>query len=204
MNLINRIKTAFSIYWSFFKIGGLTFGGGLTMLPMLERELIQNKKYITEEELLDCYAIGQCTPGIIAVNTATFVGYKKAGILGGILGTLGMVSPSIIIILFVASFLNFFIDNIWFFRIMIGVRGVVCALLLNTVFSLGKKTLRSGITWTIFGCVFLASFFFKVSTILMVLFSAIAGIILDKFGLLGIPGLGKKSKTKSEGENQNE
>ena len=78
-----------NLYWSFFKIGGLTFGGGLTMLPMLEHELVQNKKWVTEEELLDCYAIGQCTPGIIAVNTATFVGYKKGKVLGGIFSVPG-------------------------------------------------------------------------------------------------------------------
>ena len=74
---MERIKNLFQLYWSFFKIGGLTFGGGLSMLPMLERELVQRRKWVTEEEILDFYAIGQCTPGIIAVNTATFVGYKK-------------------------------------------------------------------------------------------------------------------------------
>ena len=71
---MERIKNLFQLYWSFFKIGGLTFGGGLSMLPMLERELVQRRKWVTEEEILDFYAIGQCTPGIIAVNTATFVG----------------------------------------------------------------------------------------------------------------------------------
>ena len=128
-----KIKLLLQIYWSFFKIGGLTFGGGLTMLPMLEHELIEKRNWISEEELLDCYAIGQCTPGIIAVNTATFVGYKKAGIAGGIFSTLGMVSPSILIISIIANFLREFMDNKWFIHAMMGVRGVVCALLMNTV-----------------------------------------------------------------------
>ena len=101
---MERIKNLFQLYWSFFKIGGLTFGGGLSMLPMLERELVQRRKWVTEEEILDFYAIGQCTPGIIAVNTATFVGYKKEKILGGIFATLGMISPSIIVISLVAAF----------------------------------------------------------------------------------------------------
>ena len=76
------------LYIAFLRIGGLTFGGGLAMLPMLKFELVEKKKWITEEDLLDCYAIGQCTPGIIAVNTATFVGYKRKGVLGGIVSTL--------------------------------------------------------------------------------------------------------------------
>ena len=108
---MERIKNLFQLYWSFFKIGGLTFGGGLSMLPMLERELVQRRKWVTEEEILDFYAIGQCTPGIIAVNTATFVGYKKEKILGGIFATLGMISPSIIVISLVAAFFEMFLSR---------------------------------------------------------------------------------------------
>uniref|UniRef100_UPI00388F4185 chromate transporter n=1 Tax=Treponema sp. TaxID=166 RepID=UPI00388F4185 len=103
---MTRIKMILNLYWSFLKIGGLTFGGGLTMLPMLEHELVKKNKWITEEELLDCYAIGQCTPGIIAVNTATFVGYKKEKVLGGIFATLGMITPSLVIITVAAMFLQ--------------------------------------------------------------------------------------------------
>lgn len=93
-----KLKKMAELYISFFKIGGLTFGGGLAMLPMLQREVVEARKWCTDEELLDMYAIGQCTPGIIAVNTATYVGYRQAGFLGGVFGTLGVISPSIIII----------------------------------------------------------------------------------------------------------
>ena len=117
---MNKIKSLFQLFWTFFKIGGLTFGGGLTMLPMLERELVQHRKWVTSEELLDIYAIGQCTPGIIAVNTATFVGYKRDKISGGIASTLGMISPSLIIIILVAAFLKNFIDNVWVSHAMMG------------------------------------------------------------------------------------
>ena len=88
-----KLKKMAELYISFFKIGGLTFGGGLAMLPMLQREVVEDRKWCTDEELLDMYAIGQCTPGIIAVNTATYVGYKQAGFLGGVSGTLGVISP---------------------------------------------------------------------------------------------------------------
>lgn len=176
---MKNIKILFELYWSFFKIGGLTFGGGLTMLPMLEHELIQKRKWITEEELLDCYAIGQCTPGIIAVNTATFVGYKKAGVAGGIFSTLGMISPSLIIITVVANFLEEFMGNPWFRHAMMGVRGVVCALLMNTVINLGKKSLKKLVPWIIAVVILVLAILTKLPTIVLVLIAAAAGIIID-------------------------
>lgn len=177
---MNKFKTLCQLFWSFFKIGGLTFGGGLTMLPMLEHELVDKRNWITEEDLLDCYAIGQCTPGIIAINTATFVGYKKEGVLGGIFATLGMVCPSLIIITLVASVLNVFMENKWFQHALNGIRGVVCALLINTVLNLGKKSLKTKFAWIIFAVILLVAFFFKVPTIVMVIFAAITGLIMDQ------------------------
>lgn len=174
-----KIKLLLELYWSFFKIGGMTFGGGLTMLPMLEHELVEKRKWITEEELLDCYAIGQCTPGIIAVNTATFVGFKKAGVAGGIFGTLGMVSPSILIITLVANFLKVFMTNEIFIHAMMGVRGVVCALLLNTVITLGKKSLKKIVNWIIALVILVLGFFTKLPTVVLVLMAAAAGIIIN-------------------------
>ena len=128
----------FDLYLTFFRIGILTFGGGLTMLPLLKYELVESKKWISEEKLLDCYAIGQCTPGIIAVNTATYVGYLKSGVFGGIIATLGMVSPSVIIITIVAVFLNNFMEYAIVQHALVGIRGAVCALMLNTVYTLAK------------------------------------------------------------------
>lgn len=175
-----KFKDLCELFWSFFKIGGLTFGGGLTMLPMLEHELVDKRNWITSEELLDCYAIGQCTPGIIAVNTATFVGYKKDKVLGGIFATLGMVCPSLIIITLIASVLNNFMDNVWFQHALMGIRGVVCALLLNTVFNLGKKSLKTKFAWIIFAVILLIALFLNIPTVLMVIFAAIAGLIMDQ------------------------
>ena len=105
------MKEYLELYWAFFRIGGLTFGGGLSMLPMLKYELVEKKKWVSEEQLLDCYAVGQCTPGIIAVNTATYVGYLKKGLSGAIWGTAGMISPSILLITTLCLFLNNFMDG---------------------------------------------------------------------------------------------
>lgn len=190
-----KIKLLFEIYWSFFKIGGLTFGGGLTMLPMLENELVEKRKWITEEELLDCYAIGQCTPGIIAINTATFVGYKKAGVAGGIFGTLGMISPSILIITIVANFLKAFMTAETFVHAMMGVRGVVCALLMNTVINLGKKSLKNLQAWVFAIAILLLALFTTLPTIILVLMAAVASIGIDFIK-------NKSKKTKGESENE--
>lgn len=182
---MERLKRLLQLYWSFFKIGGLTFGGGLSMLPMLERELVQKRKWVTEEEILDCYAIGQCTPGIIAVNTATFVGYKKEKILGGIFATLGMISPSIIVITLVAAFFELFLSNKWFAHAMMGVRSVVCAMLIDTIINLGKKCLKTPFAWIICVAVLVLGFFTKIPTVVLVLMAAFAGVIFNEIKLKG-------------------
>lgn len=195
---MNKIKSLGQLFWSFFKIGGLTFGGGLTMLPMLERELVDKRNWVTEEELLDCYAIGQCTPGIIAVNTATFVGYKREKVAGGIIATLGMVCPSILIITVVALFLRNFMDNVWFGHAIMGIRGVVCALLVNTVINLGKKSLKSIFAWIVCAVVFVLAFFTKLPTVIIVILAAVSGIVMMLIKT-------KKDKSKElKGEDKNE
>lgn len=179
----SRLKLCTELYGAFFRIGIFTFGGGLTMLPMLKYEVVEKRNWTTEEELLDCYAIGQCTPGIIAVNTATYVGYKKGGILGGIWATFGMVSPSLIIITLIAAFLRQFMDNAWLGHALMGVRGIVCALMLNTVLTLAKKSLIHPICWCVCAVVLALAVFTPVPTIILVVLSAAAGILLARFGM---------------------
>jgi len=174
------MKELFALYWAFFRIGGLTFGGGLTMLPMLKYELVEKRDWISEEQLLDCYAIGQCTPGIIAVNTATYVGYLRKGVAGGIMATLGMVSPSVLIITIIAMCLENFMDNVWLQHALMGVRGVVCALMLNTVITLAKKSLVSPVTYIICGLAFIAAMFTNIPLIVIVLCAGFAGIMIEK------------------------
>ncbi len=176
---MERLNILMTLYWTFLRIGGLTFGGGLTMLPMLEYELVKKHHWLEEDELLDCYAIGQCTPGIIAINTATFVGYKKEKVLGGIFSTLGMVTPSLVIITVIAMFLQNFMDNVWLQHALMGVRGVVCALMLNTVLNLGKKSLTCKSAWGICAVAFLIALFKGLPTVVIVILAAIAGIIID-------------------------
>lgn len=174
-----KLKLYKELYFSFMRIGGLTFGGGLSMLPMLKYELVETKKWISEDELIDCYAIGQCTPGIIAVNTATYVGYKKAGVIGGIISTLGMITPSVIIITLVAAFLEQFMDNIYLHRILMGVRGAVCAMMLNTLITMGKKSLISVSAWIICAVALAIILFIDIPSIFIVLIGGITGVIIS-------------------------
>lgn len=176
------MRELLSLYIAFFKIGGLTFGGGLTMLPMLKHELVENKKWVTEDEILDYYAVGQCTPGIIAVNVATFVGYKKKGVIGGIFSTLGMISPSLIIVSILALFLDQFMDNAIVAHAVGGIKVVVCALMLQTVLTMAKKTVTSIITAIVCCVAFLLAMFTDIPTVLIVVLAGLFGILLYKTG----------------------
>ena len=176
-----KTKKICDLYISFFKIGGLTFGGGLAMLPMLQREVVRKHQWCTEEELLDIYAIGQCTPGIIAVNTATYVGYQQAGFLGSVAGTLGMVSPSLIIICLVASILQNFIHMPAVLHALAGIRIVVCALMLNTVFTMAKKGIIDKLGALGFVTAFLLACFTPVPTALVIVLAGLTGIIAKHF-----------------------
>ena len=130
------------LFVTFAKIGVCTFGGGYAMLPILQRELVEQRGWATEEELTDYFAIGQCTPGIIAVNTATFVGHKQKGAPGGVVATLGLVFPCLVIIMLIAAFLQNFAHLAVVTHAFNGVRACVCALILSSVLKLRKSSVK--------------------------------------------------------------
>ena len=163
------------LFTAFFKIGLFTFGGGMSMLPMLQRELVESKQWLTEEEILNYFAIGQCTPGIIAVNVATFCGYKRAGLSGAIVSTIGIVCPSWIVITLIASSISRFSDIEWIQRAMKGIYVAVAALLARAVFTFGKKIITDFVTAGIAAGAFLAMSVWNVSGILIVLVAGIIG-----------------------------
>ena len=136
------MRELWKLFKIFFKVGLFTFGGGYAMLPLLKAEVVDKRKYLSEEELLDLYSIGQCTPGIIAVNVATFIGYNQAKIKGAIAATLGMIVPSVVIITLIASVLKNFMDNRYVVYAFYGIRICVVALILNIIYDLAKKNLR--------------------------------------------------------------
>ena len=166
---MTKPKELFKLFIAFFKIGALTFGGGYAMLPMLEREVVVKHKWATMEELMDYFAIGQCTPGVIAVNTATFVGYKKFGNIGGIIATLGVICPSVIIISLIASVLSVIYENPIVQHAFAGIGVAVCAILVQAILKIGKAGLSDWFTWVVAAVAFVLSMLFDVSTILIVI-----------------------------------
>ena len=174
------MKLLLSLFITFAKVGVMTFGGGYAMLPILQREVVENKGWATEEELADWFAIGQCTPGVIAVNTATFAGRKVKGNIGGIVATLGIVFPSIVIISLLAGVITTFADVAWVKNAFAGIRVCVCVLILNAVVKLWKKSVVDWKTFLIFLLVFTGSVFLNISPVLYVLAAALAGIVVKE------------------------
>jgi len=170
------------LFLTFAKVGVMTFGGGYAMLPILQREVVENKGWATEEELMDYYAIGQCTPGIIAVNTATFIGQKYKGIPGSIVTTIGVVFPSVVIISLLASVIEAFSHIVWVQHAFGGIRVCVCVLIANAVLKLYKKAVVDRLTLFIFLSVALGSYLLDMSPVIFVLTAAIAGILLQGKG----------------------
>ncbi len=176
------MKLLLQLFFTFAKVGVMTFGGGYAMLPILQREIVENKGWATEEELMDYFAIGQCTPGIIAVNTATFVGQKTKGFFGAIFATLGIVFPSLIIISLLAGVIEAFSHLVWVQNAFGGIRICVCVLILNAVVKLFKKAVLDIPTLLIFLLVTLGSILLPVSPVVFVAIAAVAGIILKALG----------------------
>ncbi len=172
------MKELFELFFTFAKMGVMTFGGGYAMLPILQKEVVEKKKWATEEEVMDYFAIGQCTPGVIAVNTATFIGQKRKGILGGILATLGVVFPSLIIISLLAGVIEAFSHIEWVQHAFGGIRICVCVLILNAVVKLLKKAVIDWKTLVIFIIVMVGSTFTSLSPVVFVLIAAALGIAI--------------------------
>lgn len=162
----------------FMQIGVCTFGGGYAMLSLLQRVVVEKYHWATEEELMDYYAIGQCTPGIIAINTSTFIGYKQAGLLGALVATLGFAAPSIVIILIIALFVQNFADLAVVAHAFAGIRVCVCVLILDAVIKLGKKALVSKASIGIFIVIMALAVFTPIDTIILILMAGLAGFIL--------------------------
>lgn len=173
----NRIMQYLTIYWTMFKIGITTFGGGYAMVAIIDRELGDRKHWIDKEELLNYIAISQITPGVIAVNVSTFVGRKKAGVPGAIFATLGVITPSLIIIMTIALLITNFADNEYVKHAFAGIRVCVCVLIINATIGFIRKTVVDVLTFIIFLCVFLTAAFTRIETVYIVLAVILCSVI---------------------------
>lgn len=174
------MQTLWQLYSAFFRIGILTFGGGYAMLPMLTREVVEKHRWATENDIMDYYVIAQCTPGVIAVNTATFVGARVAGNLGGVIATLGVVSPSYVIISIIAAFLRQFSDLEIIQHAFAGISIAVCALVLSAVWKLVKKSAIDRLTIAVLAVTAVLSAFYGISPVIIVLAASCIGILAKR------------------------
>lgn len=171
------MKELWELFITFARIGVMTFGGGYAMLPILQRDIVESKGWATDEELADYFAVGQCTPGIIAVNTATFIGQKRRGAAGGVAATLGMVFPSIVIISILAGLITNFADIALVKNAFAGIRVCVCVLIFNAVCKLWKSAVKSKLSFAIFLAVAVGAYFLDVSPAIFVIIAAAVGLI---------------------------
>ena len=175
------MKELITLFTSFFKIGIMTFGGGYAMLPVIQREIVDSRGWASDEELMNYYAIGQCTPGLIGINTATFIGEKRKGIPGGIIATLGFATPSLVIITFIAAVLENFSHYAAVQNAFAGIRACVCILIANAILKLRKNSVVDRITLCIFSAVLLLTLFTSASPAVLVIISGAAGIMIRRW-----------------------
>lgn len=174
------MKELLDLFIIFMKLGSVTFGGGYAMLPLLQREFVEKRDWVTDEELMDYFAIGQCTPGIIAVNVATFIGNKRKGLLGGVLATLGFVFIPIVLLIIIAAFLSNFSEYAIVKNAFAGIRVCVCVLIINAIERLWKKSIVNPLALVLFGIIFAVTVFTSVSPAILVIVSAVVGIVLNQ------------------------
>lgn len=172
------MKKLLKLYGVFFTLGLCTFGGGYAMLSLLQKVVVEKHHWATEEELADYYAIGQCTPGIIAINTSTFIGYKMSGILGAVVAALGFLTPSILIIVLIAAFMKNFASLSLVKHAFTGIRICVCVLILDAVLKLGKKSVTNTASVIIFLATLVLAVWTNIPTALLVIAAGLVGYIL--------------------------
>lgn len=173
----NRREKFITVFITFLKIGLFTFGGGYAMIPLIEYETVERHNWIKSEDILNIFAIAEATPGVIAINTATFVGYKVAGFWGSLLATLGVVIPSFVIISIIAVFFQQFQSLEWVAYAFKGVRAGVIVLILGAVVKMGKKGEYTPLTILILLLAFCLASFTDINVIYLLLGGAVTGLI---------------------------
>ena len=177
----NKFRAFLELYLAFLKIGTFTFGGGLAMMPIMQRELIERRGWLTEEELIDYFAIGQSTPGIIAVNVATFVGYKRLGWFGGIIGTLGVVTPSWVIIMLLAGAISSVDKYPMAQRALRGINVAVAALLTSVIVKFSRRTIKNIWNALFMLLAFVLIYFFKIQSVWIIIAALVIGCLLTLY-----------------------
>lgn len=181
----NQISFLLEIFTTFFRVGAFTFGGGLAMLPLFEREVIESKGWVKKEDILDIYAISQSLPGVIAVNASTFIGYRLAGVPGAVAAISGVMAPSLIIIVAIASFFTQFRQNFYVAKVLHGVRAAVAALIFLAAYRIGKASLKGAFGVITAAAAFGITLLTDINVIYIILAGGLLGVMASKVGLGG-------------------
>lgn len=174
MNAKNRL---WELFWSYIKIGAFTFGGGYAMISLVQAEIVDRKKWITTTEFMDMIAISQATPGVIAINTATFVGYKVAGFWGSVVATLGVTIPSFVVIAAISQVLGWFLSLTWVNYAFMGIRAGIIVLIFDAVIKMKKSVEMNAFNIVLAASAFVLSTFTDVSVVYLILAGGLLGII---------------------------
>ena len=177
------MKVYWQLYTAWFKMGLFTFGGGYAMLPMIQKEVIERYGWATEEEVMNYYAIGQCLPGIIAINSATFIGYRLKGVFGAIISTIGVISPSFIIIVVIAGLIANFSELTTVQYALSGINVAVCVLMFNTITNLWQNNIKNIGSLTVFVVAIILAMFTDISTVYLVIGAGILGVVMSRLGV---------------------
>ncbi len=177
------MKKIFELFAAFFKIGAFTFGGGYAMIPLIQKEVVENKKWVSDEDILDIVAIAESTPGPIAINSATFIGYKTAGVRGSLFATLGVVLPSFIIISVIAYLLSEFAHIPLVKYAFFGIRAGVLSLVTKSLYTMYKKAPKGYIATVISSLALVLVAFFGVNALIVIILSALVGLIVSEIKL---------------------
>lgn len=172
-----KLKKLLTLFFAFLKIGAFTFGGGYAMIPLIQREVVEKKKWITDDDILEIIAIAESTPGAIAINSATFIGYRVCGFFGAMLATLGVVLPSFVIILLISTVLKEFQSVVAVQYAFRGIRAGVLALLVKSVWGMYKKAPKNAIAYILMALAFICTAVFDINILIVIICSAITGII---------------------------
>ena len=170
-------KKLWALFVTFFKIGGFTFGGGYAMIPLIQKETVENKKWITDDDILEIIAIAESTPGPVAINSATFVGYRTCGILGAVCATLGVVLPSFVIILIISFVLEQFQELKAVQYAFNGIRAGVLALLFKALWGMYKKSPKGWAAYVVMAVAFVLTAFVKINVLFVIIFCAVFGLV---------------------------
>ncbi len=179
---MQKLRHLTKIFLIFFKIGAFTIGGGMAMLPVIHKEIVDKNKWMSDEEMLDVFAVSQSMPGVIAINASIYVGFRLAGLPGALAATFGSVLPSFISILLVLTVLSFVQGNAYVERAFAGIRAAAAALILRAAIKLGRQSMKKWLDYAIAAAAFVMIVFFDVSVIYAILMGAAVGLAFHVVG----------------------